>query len=159
MKIRKLEIEDRFKVIALIKNTFPDKKSHLRIITALYENNKDTYEWVCIHRKRIIAYIIFTKAYKENEVCGHLLGNITVHREFVKENVGDELIKFALRQKPIKDKPVFALRNKKFLTNHGFIKCENQYCSIPVRKDEFLTFGNNIKEPFRVDFESEYTKK
>ena len=88
MKIQKLTTENRVKVYALLCRAFPYSKYEAELVQKLHENGRPLHEWVCIHSGRVIAYIAFSNAYNDNEVCGLHLAPMAVTPDFQKQGGG-----------------------------------------------------------------------
>ncbi|WP_136810219.1 GNAT family N-acetyltransferase [Desulfosediminicola flagellatus] len=156
MKIRKLTEDHLPKVQALLETAFPRSKYEERLVTKLHKNKRPLHEWVCIHRNMYIAYIAFSRAFNEGNVCGLHLAPIAVNPEYQKQGVGTELIKFALRQPEIKDKTLFVLGDPEFYTRFGFERCEQPICPFAKNNKNFLSIRNPGTEAFTVGYEPEF---
>ncbi|MCK5912486.1 MAG: GNAT family N-acetyltransferase, partial [Desulfuromusa sp.] len=88
MKIQKLSIENRAKVYALLRRTFSGSEYEAILVQKFHENDKQMYEWVCIHGGKAIAYIAFSNAYNGHAVCGLHLAPMAVSPDFQKQGVG-----------------------------------------------------------------------
>ncbi|HIJ78255.1 MAG: N-acetyltransferase [Desulfobulbaceae bacterium] len=159
MKIRKLTPENYAKVAALLRQAFPGSSYEGQLVDNLHKNGKEMHEWVCIHVNSVIAYIAFTKAYKQGEVCGLHLAPLAVKPEFQRQGVGSELLRFALRQEAIKQSPIFVLGAPGFYQKFGFAPCSTPVCPYAKKKEHFLSLRNNDTSKFTVGYEAEFRGK
>lgn len=113
-------------------------------------------EWVAIHTNRIIAYIAFTNAYNGAAVCGRHLAPLAVKPEFQRQGVGSELLRFALRQKEIKENTIFVLGAAGFYQKFGFEPCVTPTCPFDENNAHFLSLRNTISSQFTVGYEPEF---
>ncbi|MBC8209348.1 MAG: N-acetyltransferase [Desulfobulbaceae bacterium] len=156
MKIRKLTPEDYPKATALLRQAFPHSTYEMKLVDNLHKNGTPIHEWVCIHTNKIIAYIAFTNAYHDTEVCGLHLAPFAVKPEFQRQGVGSELLRFALRQQVIKDSPIFVLGETTFYQRFGFEKCSMPICPFAENNRHFMSIRNKTLEPFTVGYELEF---
>jgi len=158
MKIRKLTSENYSKVSALLGLAFPGSSYEVRLFEKLHKNNKTMHEWVCIHTNKIIAYIAFTNAYNDVDVCGLHLAPLAVKPEFQKQGVGSELLRFALRQVVIKESTIFVLGDPIFYQKFGFDPCTTPICPFDKNNAHFLSIRNKTQSQFTVGYESEFKR-
>ncbi|PHR28969.1 MAG: GNAT family N-acetyltransferase [Desulfotalea sp.] len=158
MKIRSVSPEIYPKVLGLLKQSFPRSNKEVVLIEKLHKKNTELDEWVCLHINKVIAYIAFTKAYNEKEVCGLHLGPVVVKPEFQNQGVGAELIRFALRQEKIKNSTIFTLGLAEYYKQFGFIPCLQQRSSFATKKTHLLCLHNELTESFTVGYEKAFGK-
>ncbi len=157
MKIRPVTPENLPKVIALLTKAFPGSNEEVRLVGNLHKNGKPLHEWVCIHVNKIIAYIAFSNAFNGKEVCGLHLAPLAVKPEFQRQGIGSELMRFALRQKVIKEQTLFVLGYPEYYKKFGFEPCANPICPFDKNNAHFLSIRNNTTEQFTVGYEPEFT--
>lgn len=156
MKIRPLAPEDHAKAAALLLQAFPAGSHEAQLVADLRAHGKTMHEWVCIHTNRVIAYIAFTNAYHGSTVCGLHLAPLAVKPEFQGQGIGSELLRFALRQKAIRDKAIFVLGDPDFYTKFGFAPCVLPICPFDRGNAHFLSIRNSIASRFTVGYEKEF---
>ena len=156
MKIRPLTEENYSKVSALLRQAFPGSNAEIKLVENLHGNGKPMHEWVAIHTNRIIAYIAFTNAYNGKEVCGLHLAPLAVKPEFQRQGVGSELMRFALRQKAIKESIIYVLGNPAFYEKFGFEHCDMPICPFDNNNAHFLSIRNTVTSSFKVRYEPEF---
>ena len=156
MKIQKLTEENRTKVYALLNRAFPGSEYEAELVRKFHENGKPVHEWVCIHTNKVIAYIAFSNAYHGNEVCGLHLAPMAVTPEFQKQGVGSELLRFALRQEPIKSQPLFVLGEPGYYKRFGFEPCNLPICPFDKDNAHFLSIRNDTTTSFIIGYEPEF---
>jgi putative acetyltransferase len=156
MKIQKLTQENRVKVYALLQRAFPGSDHETGLVRKLHGNGRDVHEWVCIHTNKVIAFIGFSNAYHGKEICGLHLGPMAVAPDFQKQGVGAELLRFALRQEPIKSQPLFVLGVPGYYQRFGFEPCRMPTCPFDTNNAHFLSMRNNITTSFVVGYEPEF---
>ena len=156
MKIRTVNEEDRPRVYALLRRAFAGRGDEAALVQALHENGKPILEWACIHRNQVIAYIAFSPAYRGSEVCGLHLAPMAVAPDFQRQGVGSELLRFALRQDPIKSRTLFVLGAPAYYRRFGFEPCRYPLCPYDKNNAHFLSLRNTATEPFTVGYESEF---
>ena len=156
MKIQKLTEENRAKVYALLRSAFPGSEYEAELVQKFHENGKPVHEWVCIHTNKVIAYIAFSNAYHGNDVCGLHLAPMAVAPEFQRQGVGSELLRFALRQEPIKSQPLFVLGEPGYYKRFGFEPCSLPICPFDKDNAHFLSMRNNTTTHFIVGYEPEF---
>ncbi|BCR06466.1 N-acetyltransferase [Desulfuromonas versatilis] len=156
MKIQKVTKENHAKVYALLRRAFPGSEYEAGLVQKLHENGKPVHEWVCIHTNKVIAYIAFSNAFNGNEVCGLHLAPMAVSPEFQKQGVGSELLRFALRQEPVKSQPLFVLGEPGYYRRFGFEPCPQPICPFDKNNAHFLSLGNAATAPFTVGYEPEF---
>lgn len=156
MKIRPLTPEYYVKVSAMLRQAFPRSTYEERLVENLHKNGRAMHEWVCLHTNRVIAYIAFSNAYKGSEICGLHLAPLAVKPEFQKQGIGSELLRFAMRQKAIREKPVFVLGDPVFYQKFGFQLCSQPICPFDKKNAHFLAIHHNIENEFSVGYEPEF---
>jgi putative acetyltransferase len=156
MKIQKLTIENRPKVYALLQCAFPRSSYEAGLVQKLHENGRPVHEWVCLHTNKVIAYIAFTNAYHGSNICGLHLAPMAVTPEFQKQGVGSELLKFALRQEPIKSQTLFVLGEPGFYRRFGFEQCSTPICPFDENNAHFLAMRNDATTHFVVGYDPEF---
>ena len=156
MKIRPLTPDNYSKVSALLRQAFPGSKAEVQLVENLHNNGKAVHEWVAIHTNRMIAYIAFSNAYNGKEVCGLHLAPLAVKPDFQRQGVGSELLRFALRQKVIKESTLFVLGDPAFYRKFGFELCEIPMCPFDRKNAHFLSIRNTATSPFKVRYEPEF---
>jgi putative acetyltransferase len=156
MKIQKLSAEHRAKVYALLRHAFPGSDYEALLVQKLHENGKPLHEWVCLHTGKAIAYIAFSNAYQDNEVCGLHLAPLAVSPEFQRQGVGSELLRFALRQEAIKSRPLFVLGAPAYYQKFGFAPCSVPICPFDKNNAHFLSLRNATTTSFSIGYEPEF---
>jgi putative acetyltransferase len=156
MKIQKLTIEHRLKVYALLQRAFPGSDYEAGLVRKLHENGKPIHEWVCVHAGKAIAYIAFSQAYHGTDICGLHLAPMAVAPEFQKQGVGTELLRFALRQEPIKSLPLFVLGEAGYYKRFGFEPCSLPICPFDTNNAHFMSLRNIPASSFIVGYEPEF---
>jgi putative acetyltransferase len=156
MKIQKLTVENRAKVYALLQRAFPGSNYEAGLVQKLHENGRAIHEWVCIHTNKVIAYIAFSNAYHGKDICGLHLGHMAVAPDFQKQGVGTELLRFALRQEPIKSQALFVLGAPGYYQRFGFEPCSMPNCPFDANNAHFLSMRNNTTTIFAVGYEPEF---
>ncbi len=156
MKIRKLTPEEYHKASALLRRAFPNSKYEVRLFENLHKKEKPLYEWICIHRDRAIAYIAYSNAFHGKEVCGLHLAPLAVATEMQHQGIGSELLRFSLRQKKIREKPIFVLGDPNFYMKFGFERCTMPICPFDKNNEHFLSIRNNTSSTFTVGYEPEF---
>lgn len=156
MKIRKVTIETRPKVYALLQRAFPGSDYEAGLVQKLHNQNRPIHEWICIHAGKAIAYIAFSNAYRGDDVCGLHLAPMAVSPEFQKQGVGSELLHYALRQEPIKNMPLFVLGEPDFYRKFGFISCRSPICLYDNNNEHFLSLRNDFDKSFTIGYEAEF---
>jgi putative acetyltransferase len=156
MKIRKLTEENRVKVYALLRCAFPGSDYEADLVREFHEHGKPPHEWVCIHTNRVIAYLAFSNAYHGSEVCGLHLAPMAVAPEFQRQGVGSELLRFALRQEPIKSLPLFVLGEPGYYARFGFEPCSLPFCPFDKDNAHFLAMRNDAAASFIIGYEPEF---
>ena len=157
MKIRKLIPENYAKASALLRQAFPQSKYEVRLFENLHKNEKLLHEWICIHRNKAVAYIAYSNAFYEKEVCGLHLAPLAVTPGMQNQGIGSELLRFSLRQKEIKEKALFVLGAPGFYTRFGFQRCTTPICPFDKNNKHFLSIRNTISTPFTVGYEPEFS--
>jgi putative acetyltransferase len=156
MKIQKVTEENRAKVYALLRRAFPGSEYEAELVRKFHEQGKPAHEWVCIHTNKVIAYLAFSNAYHGKNVCGLHLAPMAVTPEFQRQGVGSELLRFALRQEPIKSRPLFVLGDPGFYTRFGFEPCSLPICPFDKDNAHFLSMRNTATTSFIVGYEPEF---
>lgn len=156
MKIQKVTEENQAKAYALLRNAFPGSEYEAALVQKLHENGKQIYDWVCIHSHKAIAYIAFSNAYNGQDICGLHLAPMAVAPEFQKQGVGSELLRFALRQAPIKDQALFVLGEPGYYKRFGFEPCSAPICPFDKNNAHFLSMRNDMTTSYIVGYEPEF---
>lgn len=156
MKIQKVTEETRAKVYALLRRAFPGSEYEAELVRKFHEQGKPAHEWVCIHTNKVIAYLAFSNAYHGNAVCGLHLAPMAVTPDFQRQGVGSELLRFALRQEPIKSQPLFVLGEPGYYTRFGFEPCSAPICPFDKDNAHFLSMRNTATTSFIVGYEPEF---
>lgn len=156
MKIRPLTPEQYPKVLALLKQAFPEGNYEVRLFENLHKNGKPLYEWICIHRNKVIAYIAYTIAFNGKEICGLHLGPLAVTPQMQNQGIGTELLNFSLRQQEIRKQTLFVLGNPTFYKRFGFNHCQLPSCPFDKNNDHFLAIRNNAQSHYTIGYEPEF---
>jgi putative acetyltransferase len=156
MKIRKVTKETEAKVYGLLQLAFPGSDYEANLVKKLHEKNRPVHEWICIHAGKAIAYIAFSIAYRNNEVCGLHLAPMAVTPEFQKQGVGSELLRFTLRQEAVKDQPLFVLGEPEYYKRFGFESCRAPICPFDKENAHFLSMRNQTADSFTIGYEPEF---
>jgi putative acetyltransferase len=156
MKIQKVTEETRAKVYALLRAAFPGSAYEAALVQRLHENNRPMHEWVCLHTNKAIAYLAFSLAYHGKEICGLHLAPMAVAPEFQRQGVGSELLKFALRQEPVKSRTLFVLGEPAYYKRFGFEPCSLPICPFDKNNRHFLSMRNETSDSFIVGYEPEF---
>jgi putative acetyltransferase len=159
MKIRRLTPEYYPKVAALLQQAFPRSKYEVQLFETLHAKGRVLQEWVCLHRDTVTAYIAFSKAYDGTTECGLHLAPLAVKPQMQNQGIGSELLRFALRQEDIKDRPLFALGSPKFFQKFGFERCTLPVCPFDTNNAQFLSLRNAADRQFTVRYEPEFKAK
>nr|WP_320012497.1 N-acetyltransferase [uncultured Desulfobulbus sp.] len=156
MKIRPLTEELLPKAGSLVERAFSPSRYEVQLFDNLHARERVLYEWACLHRNSVIAYICFTLAYHGDEVCGLHLAPLAVQTQMQGQGIGSELLRFALRQEAVTSHPIFVLGEPKFYQKFGFIPCKEPLCPFDKQNSHFLSLRSNISEPFTVGYEPEF---
>jgi putative acetyltransferase len=156
MKIRKLTPEEYPKAKALLTKAFPGSTYETRLFENLHKNGKPLYEWICVHRNKATAYIAYSHAFNGKEVCGLHLAPLAVAPQMQNQGIGSELLRFSLRQKEIRESPLFVLGDPKFYMKFGFEPCSMPTCPFDKRGGHFLSIRNSSSSLFTVGYEPEF---
>jgi putative acetyltransferase len=156
MKIQKVTAETRPKVYALLRRAFPVSEYEADLVQALHAKDKITHEWVAIHTNKVIAYLAFSRAYHGHEVCGLHLAPMAVAPDFQRQGIGSELLRFALRQEPIKSQALFVLGKPGFYRRFGFEPCSQSICPFDKNNAHFLAMRNSTTASFTIGYEPEF---
>jgi putative acetyltransferase len=156
MKIRRLTSENHTRTYALLRQAFPDSTFEVQLVEDFHNNGKAVHEWVCIQNNKVIAYIAYSNAYNDSEICGLHLGPFAVKPEFQKQGIGSELLRFTLRQEVIKEKTLFVLGEPGLYQKFGFERCVMPICPFDNKNTHFLSLRNKTQSPFTVGYESEF---
>ncbi len=156
MKIRKPTQEMHSKVSGLLTSAFPKSQYESRLVEQFHDNDTPIHEWVCIHIKKVIAYIAFSNAYNGDQVCGLHLAPLAVAPKFQRQGIGSQLLKFALRQESIKKSPLFVLGDPKFYRRFGFESCTLPICSFDKNNRHFSAIRNTTTTRFIIGYEPEF---
>ena len=156
MKIRKLTPEEYPRASALLRQAFPGSSYEVKLVENFHRNGTEVHEWVCLHINKVVAYIAFSNAYNDDDVCGLHLAPLAVNPEFQGQGIGSELLRFALRQDVIKEKTLFVLGDPGFYKKFGFEPCANPICPFDKNNEHFLSIRNEPSGLFTVGYESEF---
>lgn len=156
MKIQKVTEDSRAKVYALLRRAFPGSGYEAELVRQFHENGRPVYEWACIHTNKVIAYLAFSTAYHGNAACGLHLAPMAVAPEFQRQGVGSELLRFALRQEPIKNRPLFVLGEPGFYARFGFEPCRTPICPFDKDNAHFLSMRAAACASFIIGYEPEF---
>jgi putative acetyltransferase len=156
MKIRKLSPEEYPKAAALLGKAFPGKKYEVRLFENLHKKEKPLHEWICVHRNKAIAYIAYSNAFSGKEVCGLHLAPLAVTPEMQNQGIGSELLRFSMRQKEIRESPIFVLGDPSFYMKFGFEPCTIPSCPFDKGGGHFLSIRNSCSDMFTVGYEPEF---
>jgi putative acetyltransferase len=81
---------------------------------------------------------------------------MAVAPEHQKQGVGSELLKFALRQEPIKSQPLFVLGHPGYYKRFGFEPCRFPLCPFDKNNNHFLCMRNRTATSYVVGYEPEF---
>ncbi|WP_028585225.1 GNAT family N-acetyltransferase [Desulfogranum mediterraneum] len=157
MKIRRLTPAEHPKALALLKKAFPGSSHENRLFTNLHQQSRVLDEWICIHRHRAIAYIAYSRAYRQEEICGLHLALVAVAPELQNQGIGSELIRFSLRQPEIEAQPLYVLGAAGFYQKFGFEPCSTPLSPFATNKRRLLTIRNPDSQAFQLGYEPEFT--
>ena len=156
MKIQRVTEEHRPKVYALLRRAFPGSDYESELVRLFHQNDRAIHDWVCIHTNKVIGYLAFSKAYHDGEACGLHLAPMAVAPEYQKQGVGTELLRFALRQEPVKSRAIFVLGEPHYYRRFGFEPCKTPICPFDKDNRHFLSIRNQPDEKFVVGYEPEF---
>lgn len=156
MKIQQVTAETHAKVYAFLRRAFAGSAYEAELVRKLHENGKPVHEWVCIHINKVIAYLAFTNAYHDKDVCGLHLAPMAVAPEYQKQGVGSELLNFALRQEAIKNRTLFVLGEPDYYQRFGFEPCSLPLCPFDKNNTHFMSLRNTTPANFAVGYEAEF---
>lgn len=156
MKIQKLSKENRPKAYALLNRAFVGSAYEAALVQKFHENDTLLHEWVCLHVGKAIAYIAFSNAYHDDEICGLHLAPMAVSPEFQKQGIGSELLNFALRQDAIKSQPLFVFGAPGFYQKFGFAPCRLPICPYGKNNAHFLSLRYDSPDNFVIGYEAEF---
>ena len=157
MKIRKPDNADwEKKVAAILHRAFPGSKYEEQLVESLRAKDKIVCEWIAIQRNKVVGYIAFTNAYNGSDVVGLHLGPMAVHPDCQKSGIGSELIRFALRQKEIKDQTIFVLGAERFYKRFDFAPCAAPICNFTKNNTGFMVRGSSSSADFTIGYEKEF---
>ena len=156
MKIRKLTPDEYPKAAALLGKAFPKSKYEVRLFENLHKKEKPLHEWICLHRNKAIAYIAYSNAFCGTEVCGLHLAPLAVTPQMQNQGIGSELLRFSLRQKEIRENPLFVLGDPNFYSKFGFEPCTMPICPFDKNNEHFLSIRNDTSSTFTVGYEQEF---
>lgn len=159
MKIRALTPETFPKALALLLQAFAPGKQEAQLVERLQQKERTRYEWVCIHRDTVTAYIGFTQAYDQGTVCGLHLGPMAVKPQMQGQGIGTELLRFCLRQEVISQSTLFVLGKPKFFQKFGFTPCALPLCPPGQSQTQLLSLRNQETHSFAIGFEPEFKRK
>lgn len=114
------------------------------------------YEWVCIHRDMVIAYVGFTNAYDGKKLVGLHLGPLAVKPQMQSQGIGSELLRFALRQEVIRKNTIFVVGYPQFYQKFGFERCTLPVCPFDKGNRNFLSLRNDSSIAYTVGYEPEF---
>ncbi|MGB3210589.1 MAG: N-acetyltransferase [Desulforhopalus sp.] len=156
MKIRRLTPEEYPKALALLKQAFPNSTYEVRLFENLHKNERPLHEWICIHRNKATAYIAYSNAYLGEEVCGLHLAPLAVAPQMQNQGIGSELLSFSLRQKEIRESPIFVLGDPYFYRKFGFKPSAKILCPFDKKNEHFLSIHQDRQESFTIGYEPEF---
>lgn len=156
MKIRPLRADNHPKVSALLKQSFPGSNYEVRLFEQLHKNQRPMHEWVCIHTNRVIAYIAFSNAYHDNEICGLHIAPFAVMQQFQHLGVATELLSFTMRQQQIAEKSVFVVGKNKFYSKFGFKPCKSPRNPFTKNNKNFLSINHIATKDYTIGYEPEF---
>lgn len=157
MKIRHLLPEHYPKTAALLQRAFSPSRYEVQLFENLHQKGRVIYEWVCLHRDTVIAYVAFTQAYDGKEVCGLHLAPLAVSPHLQGQGIGSELLRFAMRHETVREKTVFVLGSSKFYRKFGFEPCPLPVCPITRNNANFQSIRNSTARRYTVGYEPEFT--
>jgi putative acetyltransferase len=156
MKIQLVTPDHHARVYALLRRAFPGSDYEVNLVQNFHQHGTEIHEWACIHTGKVIAYLAFSHAYQGNRVCGLHLAPMAVAPEFQRQGIGAELLRFALRQVVIKNRPLFVLGEPRYYQKFGFVPCHMPICPFEQNNDHFLSLRNSTTDPFTVGYEPEF---
>jgi len=159
MKIRPLTPETFPKALALLLQAFAPGRREAQLVERLQQKERTRYEWVCLHRDTVTAYIAFTQAYDQGRVCGLHLGPMAVKPQMQGQGIGTELLRFCLRQEVISQSPLFVLGKPNYFEKFGFSPCALPLCPPGQGQRQLLSIRNQTNHRFVVGYEPEFKQK
>lgn len=156
MKIRKLSPKEYPMALALLRQTFSDSNYEAQLFANLHKKGKPLHEWICVHRNKAIAYIAYSRAFNGKEPCGLHLAPLAVKRQMQNQGIGSELLRFSLRQKEIREEPLYVLGEPNYYKRFGFELCTMPICPFDANNEHFLCLRNNTSSPFTIGYEPEF---
>ena len=156
MKIRLPTPADHARIAALLRQAFPGSGYEEELVANLRAHGRIAQEWVAIHTNIVVAYIAFTRAYQGTSVCGLHLAPLAVKPAFQGQGIGSELLRFALRQEPIRNQTLFVLGDPAFYQKFGFTPCAMPLCPFDKGNAHFLSLRNTTSGRFTVGYEAEF---
>ena len=127
------------------------------LVRRLRENKRDIHEWVIEDSTGIVAYICYSRAYRDAEVIGLHLAPLAVRPDRQGMGLGTAMVSQSLATPPIANQTVFVLGSPDYYRRFGFSRVASPVCSFDTDNQHFLALRGKSGRDYVVGYEAEFT--
>ena len=140
----------------LLDAAFAPSRSESGLVDALAKNARPIHHWVIDSGAALLAYICYSRAYREEVPVGYHLAPVAVHPEHQRHGHGSRIIRESLIRSPIEGTPVFVLGDPAFYARFGFRKIRQPVCPFEPGNEHFMALRYEARDEFQVGYEPEF---
>lgn len=156
--MRAAETSDLPAIRALLDQAFAPSGFESKLVAALVENGKAVHHWVTEIEGEIVAYIAYTRAYRDETAIGYHLAPVAVRPDSQNRGLGSELIAASLEQEPIRGEAVYVLGHADYYPRFGFVQVDSPVCPFDENNEHFMALNDSSSEGgFTIGYESEFS--
>src|SRR5262245_42291710 len=156
MKAGHVASDDSAEITALLDRAFSPSTFESSLMLALRGSGRKVLEWVIRSNGRIVAYIAFTRAYRERSAIGFHLAPVAVHPDLWRHGFGTALISETLIIPSIVVSPVFVVGDPKYYARFAFERVANPICPFDPGNQHFQALRWVSDDLFTVGYEPEF---
>lgn len=154
--ITKCLTSDLESVAGILDAAFAPSRFESALVRALVEHGREIHHWVLNNDGRIVAYVCYSRAFREEEPIGWHLAPVAVHPEWQGKGHGSDLIRRTLSQPPLSDDPVFVLGHTGYYPRFGFASIAAPQCPFDPGNTHFMALRYASADDFVIGYEQEF---
>ena len=154
--MRAPERGDTDNILRLLDRAFAPSAFESTLVRGLIADAPAIHHWVLEQDGELLAYLCYSRAYREDQTIGWHLAPVAVHPDWQKHGHGSSLIRQTLAQPTISNSPVFVLGNPGFYTRFGFSQIREPRCPFDPENEHFMALRHCCHDHFVIGYENAF---
>ena len=151
--------KDLKSIKGLLDEAFAPSRYESTLVRAVWGSGEEYFDWVWEEHGQIIAYILYTQAFRNGEHIGWHLAPVAVHPSDQARGLGSHLVAETLCQSPLADSPVFVLGDPGFYERFEFTKLQLAQCPYDPGNQHFRALRwNDGESVFEIGYSPSFKK-